>query len=87
MRVTKVEMTQLKMNLLGGMASYIEGLGDEELLEKWYQGGVPDGADETDLKEIAEDLELWTDCCTLFGKLVETRKPLVDRVFQAEIPF
>ena len=81
MRATKAEMTQLKMNSLGGMTSYIEGLGDEELLEKWYQGGVPDGADETDLKKIAEDWELWTNCCALFGKLVETGKPLIDRVF------
>ena len=56
MRMT--ELTLLKMNLLGGMDSYIRELGDEGIWEVWIAYGVPDGATEDDLQFIAEDDEL-----------------------------
>lgn len=62
------EMTILKMNLLGGMNSYLEAIGDEYYLVRWYLT-FPDGADEDDLREIAEDEELWRKCCGLFGDI------------------
>lgn len=69
MRMT--ELTLLKMNLLGGMDSYIRELGDEDIWEAWIANGVPDGATEDDLRFIAEDDELWRDTCELFGRLIK----------------
>lgn len=65
------ELTLLKMNLLGGMDSYIRELGDEDIWEVWIAYGVPDGATEDDLQFIAEDDELWRDTCGLFGQLIK----------------
>ena len=65
------ELTLLKMNLLGGMDSYIRELGDEDIWEVWIANGVPDGATEDDLRFIAEDDELWRDTCNLFGQLIK----------------
>ena len=62
------EMTILKMNLLGGMNSYLEKIGDEYYLTRWYLT-FPDCANEDDLREIAEDEELWKECCELFGNI------------------
>lgn len=59
----------LKMNILGGMNQYVIDLGDEEAWEWWIEV-FPDEATEDDLKEIADDLELWTDVCKLFGKII-----------------
>lgn len=71
MTISREEMIVLKMNLLGGMNAYIIESGDESVWESWIMGGVPDGATEQDLLEIAKDEESWVDCCTLFGKLVK----------------
>ena len=65
------ELTLLKMNLLGGMDSYIRELGDEDIWEVWIAYGIPDGATEDDLQFIAEDDELWRDTCGLFGQLIK----------------
>ena len=59
----------LKMNLLGGMNQYVIDLGDEEAWLWWIEL-VPDEATEDDLEFIANDRELWTDVCRLFGKIV-----------------
>ena len=61
------EITILKMNLLGGMDSYIKEYGDENIINAWLSARVPDGADETDLRKIAEDEELWLDCINAFA--------------------
>ena len=65
------ELTLLKMNLLGGMDSYIRELGDEDIWEAWIAYGVPDGATEDDLQSIAEDDESWRETCSLFGQLIK----------------
>ena len=49
------ERIVLRANLLGGMNSYILGLGDEEILAPWLMCGVPDSCTEEELMEIAED--------------------------------
>ena len=65
------KMLILKMNLLGDMNRYVINLGDEEAWE-WWITVVPDEMTEDDLEFIANDRELWTDVCTLFGKIVKT---------------
>ena len=52
----KKQTTILRANILGGMNTYVLGvIGDELGTEIWFQCGVPDGADEETLMEIAED--------------------------------
>lgn len=64
------EMLILKMNLLGGMNTYVRDLGDEEAWDLWITI-VPDEVTEDDLEYIANDKELWTDVCVLFGEIVK----------------
>jgi hypothetical protein len=40
----------------------------------WLTCGVPDGADDTDFREIAEDDELWLDCINTFTKVMNLSK-------------
>ena len=54
--MNKKQATILRANILGGMNAYVlDVIGDELGTEIWFQCGVPDGADEEMLMEIAED--------------------------------
>lgn len=55
------------------MDEYIRNitLDDEDgNFDLWLSEGVPDGADEECLEEIAEDDILWGSICSLFGQIV-----------------
>ena len=66
-----MDIITLRMNLLGGMNSYIiDVIGDEDIYERWWMVGVPDGADEDTLREIAEDEEEFNRICKVFGNLI-----------------
>lgn len=61
----------LRANILGGMNEYIlECIGDENIHMTWLTGGIPDGADEDELMEIAEDKAEFERIAYLFGNLV-----------------
>lgn len=65
------ESLMLKVNLLGGMNSYIiDEIGDDDIYDKWIQV-VPDECSEDDLFDIATDAELWIDAVNLFAELVK----------------
>ena len=68
MHVLHEEMTVLKMNLLGGMYSF---LGQDELAYCEWITLFPDEPSEDDLKEIAENDELWVSACEVFGRIVK----------------
>ena len=59
----------LRMNLLGGMNSFINEIGDEDYTA-WWLNHFPDEATEDDLKEIAEEGDLFADICQTFGEIV-----------------
>lgn len=66
------EMIQLRMNMLGGMNSYVlDKIGEETIMDYWRKYGVPDGADEDDLRDIAEDDTMWTEICRVFYHCVQ----------------
>jgi hypothetical protein len=70
-----IDKTLIRMNLLGGMNDYIINvIGDETLTESWLIDGVPDEATEDDLKEIAEDDDLWYDTVEEFQRLLMVAK-------------
>lgn len=61
----------LRANILSGMNEYIlECIGDEDIHITWLVGGVPDGADEDEIMEIAEDKAEFERIAYLFGNLV-----------------
>lgn len=68
MYVSHEEMIVLKMNLLGGMYSF---LGQDELAYCEWITLFPDEPSEDDLKEIAENDELWVSACEAFGRIVK----------------
>ena len=69
--MTKNEIQVLRANLLGGMDAYVqERLDDENYLEAWLELGVPDGADEEELMEIAEDEEEFNRIVQVFSNLI-----------------
>jgi hypothetical protein len=64
------EMLVTKANILGGMNAYVlEEIGDEDWFDYWWTYGVPDGATEDDLMEIAKNDELWIECIETFAKI------------------
>jgi|GEM_PF-5494343 len=69
--MTKNEIQVLRANLLGGMDAYVqERLDDENYLEAWLELGVPDGADEEELMEIAEDEKEFKRIVQVFSNLI-----------------
>lgn len=69
MTISKAEMITLKMNLLGGMWSYLTQ--DEDAYAMWIQWYSDEPAEE-DLREIAEDETEWRNACARFGEIVNT---------------
>lgn len=48
-----------------------ETLSDEGYaFNRWITEGIPDGADDDLLQEIAEDDDMWAGMCELFGELI-----------------
>lgn len=68
MDVSHNEMTVIKMNLLGGMYSF---LGQDELAYCEWITLFPDEPTEDNLRKIAEDDELWVSACEAFGWIVK----------------
>lgn len=69
--MTKNEIQVLRANLLGGMDAYVrEVVNDEDCFMEWLEIGVPDGADEDMLMEIAEDEEEFNRISAYFGSLI-----------------
>jgi len=60
----------LRANILGGMNEYIlKCIGDENIHMTWLTGGIPDGADENEIMEIAKDKAEFARIAHLFGEL------------------
>lgn len=65
-----------RVKLLKAMDTVVRSLNDESVMDLWLTSGVPDGADDDDYEEIAEDistveyedgnLPLFEECCRCF---------------------
>jgi hypothetical protein len=64
------EIKLLRMNIMGGMHSYVLELGDEDLLDYWFTYGLPDEVTEEMLAEYAEDDDIWIGVVQAFAKIV-----------------
>ena len=69
--MTKNELYVLRANLLGGMDAYVrEVIDDEDWFMGWLELGVPDGANEAELMEIAEDEDDFNRICRVFADII-----------------
>ena len=60
-------LTEMRICFLRDMDTYVRKNCHCDYYLYWIAHGLPDGWDETDLKEIAEDDELWLDCISAFN--------------------
>lgn len=73
--VRQTDITKCRIEFLKQFDYYIRNIiGDEGITEDWLMFGLPDGYDETDLKEIALDDELWLDCVNCFTDCCEVAR-------------
>lgn len=62
-------MVEMRMDFINQFDHYIRNeIGDEVITDLWLRIGLPDGADTAEIREIAEDEELWLDIIEGFAK-------------------
>lgn len=66
----QMDIAKCRIEFLKQFDSYVrEDIGNDEITcDIWLAEGLPDGYDETDLKEIALDDELWLNCVKCFNR-------------------
>lgn len=70
MTVTRDELVAIRTQLVKDMDKYLRArVNDENVFELWLMCAVPDGADEQDFIDIAEDNDLWLDTVRTFAKM------------------
>ena len=61
-------ITKCRIEFLKQFDYYIRNIiGDDDIIDEWLMLGVPDGYNETILKDIALDDELWLGCVNCFA--------------------
>ena len=64
------ETIELRKDFLKQFDNYIiNEIGDEELIDQWLMGGLPDGYTDEDLDFIANDDDEWNDVVDLFSRI------------------
>ena len=65
----QTDITKCRIEFLKQFDYYVKNIiGDDDITENWLVWvGLPDDYDETDLKEIALNDELWLDCVKCFS--------------------
>ena len=68
--IRETDITKCRIEFLKQFDYYVKNIiGDDDITENWLIWvGLPDDYDETDLKEIALDDELWLDCVKCFSE-------------------
>ena len=66
----QIDITKRRIDFLKQFDYYVRNIiGDDDItVNIWLAGGVPDGYTGEDLKEIAIDDELWSDCVNCFAE-------------------
>ena len=68
-KITRNELIKLRKKFLVDFDNFIRNkIEDEEILMSWLMCGLPDGWNEYDLIDIAEDEELWNDVVECFRR-------------------
>lgn len=71
MTVSREEFYNTRARLLKDMDKAVrDTVQTDEVFNIWLKYGVPDGADDTDLREITEDDRLWLGCVNVFAEVM-----------------
>lgn len=69
MTTTRENIERIRQIMLVNMDAIIRcDIDDENIIEGWLMGGLPDGYDQEDLDDIAADDEMWTDIVECFAR-------------------
>ena len=65
----------VKIQILKKMDKYVRDMGDDDVYYTlWCANAVPDGADETDYENIAEDPDLWKLAVKTFCEIIAIKE-------------
>lgn len=67
--------------ILIGMNEIIINLNNEEVIDIWLMGGVPDGADEEEIREMANNDEEFKYCASLFLDIMKRKSAWDDGLY------
>ncbi len=67
--------------MLFGMNEIILHLNNEEAIEPWLMGGVPDMASKEEIEDMAHDPETFEECAALFMRIMQRRSAYEDGLF------
>lgn len=60
------------VELLSSMDAVVRSMNNEYAMEPWLMCGVPDGADDAELEELASDDDIMDGICACFGRVMRT---------------
>lgn len=67
--------------MLLGMNEIVMSLNNEDAIMPWLMGGVPDGADEEEIREMASDDTTFEDCASLFLRIMSRKSAYEDGLY------
>ena len=68
------EDKEARERMLIGMNEIIMHFNNEDAIEPWLMCGVPDGADDEEIRCLAADFKTFEECASLFLRMMK-RKP------------
>ena len=75
MTVSREEFFNTRARLLKDMDKAVrDTVITTEVFNMWLVYGVPEGANDTDFRKIAEDDELWLECVNTFAKVMNMNR-------------
>lgn len=69
MTTTRENIERIRQIMLVNMDAIVRcDIDDENIVEGWLMGGLPDGHDQEDLDEISADDDMWMDIVSCFAR-------------------
>lgn len=67
--------------ILIGMNEIVTNLNNENAIESWLMCGVPDGADEEEIREMASNDRTFEECASLFLRIMSRKSAYEDGLY------
>lgn len=75
-----MEMNKREL-MLSGMNEIIMNLNNEDVIDSWLMGGVPDGADIDEIRAMANDDDDFKYCASLFLDIMKRKSAWEDGLY------
>lgn len=84
--IRQTDIIKCRIEFLKQFDYYVRNIiGDDEITKEWLTLGLPDGYDETDLKDIALDDELWLECVNCFSNCCKAAEIILGKCLPFKI--